>query len=99
MLGQEEHNLRLDFFDENDFIASYPLPTFVLTPALQVPRVDLPLNAGSMLQTGEECEIVRNFSDETGPRYGETGVQPQGHRLACLIPIICWIALHGRRGL
>ena len=66
-----EHNLRLDFFDENgDFIASYPLPTFVLTPALQVPRVDLTLNAGSMLQTGEECEIVRNFGDETGPRYG-----------------------------
>ena len=71
-----EHNLRLDFFDENgDFIASYPLPTFVLTPALQVPRVDLTLNAGSMLQTGEECEIVRNFGDETGPRYGETGVR------------------------
>ena len=71
-----EHNLRLDFFDENgEFIASYPLPTFILTPALQVPRVDLTLNAGSMLQTGEQCEIVRNFGDETGPRYGETGVR------------------------
>ncbi|DAC08587.1 MAG TPA: hypothetical protein D7H88_02880, partial [Candidatus Poseidoniales archaeon] len=71
-----EHDLRLDFFDANgDFIATYPLPTFVLTPALQVPRVDLNLNAGSMLQTGEECEIVRNFGDETGPRYGETGVR------------------------
>lgn len=71
-----EHGLRLDFFDENgEFIAAYPLPTFVLEPALQVPRVELALNAGSMLQTGEECEIVRNFGDETGPRYGETGVR------------------------
>ena len=61
-----EHNLQLDFFDENgDFIASNQLPTFVLMPALQVPRVELNLNAGSMLQTVEECEIVRNFGDET----------------------------------
>ena len=71
-----EHNLRLDFFDEDgDFIASYPLPTFMLTPALQVPKVELTLNAGGTLQTGEACEIVRNFGDETGPRYGQTGVR------------------------
>ena len=71
-----EHNLRLDFFDEDgDFIASYPLPSFMLTPALQVPKVELTLNAGGTLQTGESCEIVRNFGDETGPRYGETGVR------------------------
>ena len=71
-----EHVLRLDFFDENgDFIASYPLPTFMLTPALDVPRVALQLNAGDGLQTGETCEVVREFADETGPRYGETGVR------------------------
>ncbi len=71
-----EHVLRLDFLDENgDFIASYPLPTFMLTPALDVPRVALQLNAGDGLQTGETCEIIREFSDETGPRYGETGVR------------------------
>lgn len=71
-----EHDLRLDFFDEDgDFIASSPLPTFILTPALQVPLVRLDLNAGSILQTGETCEIVRIFGDETGPRYGETGVR------------------------
>ena len=71
-----EHVLRLDFLDENgDFIAAYPLPTFMLTPALDVPRVSLQLNAGAGLQTGETCEIVRAFSDETGPRYGETGVR------------------------
>ena len=71
-----EHVLRLDFLDENgDFIASYPLPTFMLTPALNVPRVTLQLNAGDGLQTGETCEIIREFSDETGPRYGETGVR------------------------
>ena len=71
-----EHSLRLDFFDEDgEFIASYPLPMFMLTPALQVPLVQLNLNAGGMLQTGESCEIVRVFGDETGPRYGETGVR------------------------
>jgi len=71
-----EHVLRLDFLDENgDFIASYPLPTFMLTPSLDVPRVAIKLNAGDGLQTGETCEIVREFSDETGPRYGETGVR------------------------
>ena len=71
-----EHDLRLDFLDANgEFIASFPLPTFMLTPALQVPRVQLSLNAGEMLQTGEACEISRSFADETGPRYGETGVR------------------------
>ena len=41
-----EHDLRLDFFDEDgEFIASSPLPTFILTPALQVPLVRLDLNA------------------------------------------------------
>ena len=71
-----EHDLRLDFFDDDgDFVASFGLPTFVLTPALQVPLVRLELNAGVSLQTGETCEIVRVFGDETGPRYGETGVR------------------------
>ena len=71
-----EHDLRLDFYDEDGvFVASYPLPTFVLTPALQVPMVQLMLNAGGGLQTGESCEIERMFGDETGPRYGETGVR------------------------
>ena len=71
-----EHGLRLDFIQDNgEFIPAYTHPTFVLEPPLQVPRVELALNAGSMLQTGEECEIVRNFGDETGPRYGETGVR------------------------
>ena len=42
-----EHDLRLDFYDQDGvFVASYPLPTFVLTPALQVPMVQLMLNAG-----------------------------------------------------
>lgn len=71
-----EHRLRLDFFDDDgEFIASYPLPNFVLVPALQVPTVQLNLNAGATLQTGEACEVVRVFSDETGPRYGESGTR------------------------
>ena len=71
-----EHRLRLDFFDDDgEFIASYPLPNFLLVPALQVPLVQLNLEAGTPLQTGEACEVVRLFNDETGPRYGETGVR------------------------
>ena len=71
-----EHDLRLDFFDDDgDSIASYPLPTFLLKPALQIPLVDLQLNAASSIRTGEVCEIHRHFGDETGPRYGETGVR------------------------
>ena len=71
-----EHDLRLDFFDrDGDFIATYPLPTFLLRPALQVPLVHLDLDAGQSIQTGETCTINRDFSDETGPRYGETGVR------------------------
>jgi len=71
-----EHDLRLDFFDrDGDFIATYPLPTFLLRPALQIPRVNLGLDAAQSIQTGETCTINRDFSDETGPRYGETGVR------------------------
>jgi len=71
-----EHDLRLDFFDrDGDFIATYPLPTFLLRPALQVPHVHLGLDAAQSIQTGETCTINRDFSDETGPRYGETGVR------------------------
>jgi hypothetical protein len=71
-----EHRLRLDFFDENgEFIASNPLPTFVLTPALSVPTVQLNLLANEAIQTGEACQIERVFLDETGPRYGASGVR------------------------
>jgi hypothetical protein len=71
-----EHRLRLDFFDEDgEFIASNPLPTFVLTPALRVPSVELTLHAAATVQTGEACEVERVFHDETGPRYGESGVR------------------------
>jgi len=71
-----EHKLRLDFFDEDGvFIASYPLPTFQLRPSLQIPMLRLNLEADSLLQTGESCIIQRMFDDQTGPRYGETGLR------------------------
>ena len=71
-----EHELRLDFFDQNgDFLASYPLPTFMLQPALKVPHVHLGLEAADDIKTGELCNIHREFADETGPRYGETGIR------------------------
>ncbi len=71
-----EHKLRLDFFDEDGvFIASYPLPTFQLRPSLQIPMLRLNLEADTLLQTGESCIIQRMFDDQTGPRYGETGLR------------------------
>ena len=92
-----EHELRLDFFDQNgDFLASYPLPTFMLQPALKVPHVHLGLEAADDIKTGELCNIHREFADETGPRYGETGIRTSPELpSACLIPKASWIVLHG----
>jgi len=71
-----EHELRLDFVDQNGaFIASYPLPTFTLQPALRTPHVVLALDGASKINTGESCFITREFVDETGPHYGEDGVR------------------------
>lgn len=71
-----DHALRLDVFDEDgEFIASIPLPSFALTPALATPFLSLELSTENALKTGEDCEIERIFDDETGPRYGQSGVR------------------------
>ena len=71
-----EHDLRLQVVDQDgNIITTIPLPTYVLKPALQTPSIVLALNAPQRIETGDECTISRVFSDETGPRYGATGVR------------------------
>ena len=71
-----EHELRLQVVDQNgNIITTLPLPTYVLKPALQTPTIQLDLNAPEHIETGDECTISRLFSDETGPRYGASGVR------------------------
>ena len=71
-----EHELRLQIVDQDgNIITTLPLPTYVLKPALQTPTIQLDLNAPEHIETGDECTISRLFSDETGPRYGASGVR------------------------
>ena len=71
-----EHELRLQLVDQDgNIITTVPLPTYVLRPALQIPSINLALNAPQHIETGDECTISRIFSDETGPRYGASGVR------------------------
>jgi len=71
-----EHELRLQIVDQDGIIIStLELPTYVLKPALKTPRIMLALNAPQNIETGDECTISRIFADETGPRYGASGVR------------------------
>ena len=71
-----EHELKLQIVDQDgNIITTLDLPTYVLKPALQTPRIILALNAPQNIETGDECTISRVFADETGPRYGATGVR------------------------
>ena len=79
-----EHQLKLQIVNQDgDIITTIPLPTYVLKPALQTPSILLALNAPQHIETGDECTISRIFSDETGPRYGASGVRT------------FWCTLHG----
>ena len=71
-----EHELRMQIVDQDgNIITTIQLPTYVLKPALQTPSIVLALNAPQHIETGDECTISRVFSDETGPRYGASGVR------------------------
>jgi hypothetical protein len=66
-----EHSLSLQFVNaDGNVITTYQLPTYSLIPALKTPRINLQLSAPPWIETGDECLVERNFSDETGPRYG-----------------------------
>ena len=71
-----EHELKLQIVDQDGIIiTTLDLPTYVLKPALQTPRIILALNAPQIIETGDECTISRVFADQTGPRYGASGVR------------------------
>ncbi len=71
-----EHSLSLQFVNaEGTVFLTYQLPTYSLVPALKTPRIDLQLSAPPWIETGDECLIKRNFSDETGPRYDAIGTR------------------------
>lgn len=71
-----EHELKLQIVDQDGkIITTLELPTYVLKPALQTPTIRLALNAPQNIETGDECTISRIFADETGPRYGASGVR------------------------
>ena len=60
-----EHSLSLQFVNaDGEVFKTYQLPTYSLIPALKTPRIDLQLSAPPWIETGDECLIKRNFSDE-----------------------------------
>ena len=71
-----EHELSLQVVDQDgNVITTLELPTYVLKPALKIPSILLSLNAPQHIETGDECTISRIFYDETGPRYGASGIR------------------------
>ena len=74
--SQGEHQLILEISDaDGRLLKSINIGIFDLSPALSVPYTDLDLQGSQIMQTGDDCEIVRNFVDETGPRWGFSGTR------------------------
>ena len=71
-----EHRLVLEISDSDGrLLKSINIGTFDLSPALAVPSVDLLLSGSEIMQTGDDCEITRDFIDETGPRWDFEGTR------------------------
>ena len=71
-----EHRLVLEISDaDGNLLKSVNLGIFDLSPALATPFVDLVLSGSEIMQTGDECNITRNFIDETGPRWDYEGTR------------------------
>ena len=71
-----EHRLILEISDaDGRLLKSINIGTFDLSPALAVPSVDLVLSGSEIMQTGDSCEITRDFIDETGPRWDFVGTR------------------------
>ena len=71
-----EHSLRLEISDsEGRLIKRVNLGIFDLSPALATPSIDLQLSGSEIMQTGDACQITRNFIDETGPRWNSPGAR------------------------
>lgn len=71
-----EHRLILEISDaDGRLLKSITIGTFDLSPALAVPSVELVLSGSEIMQTGDGCEITRDFIDETGPRWDFVGTR------------------------
>ena len=71
-----EHSLRLEIGDsEGRLIKRVNLGIFDLSPALATPSIDLQLSGSEIMQTGDACQITRDFIDETGPRWNFPGTR------------------------
>ena len=54
-----EHELKLQIVDQDGIIiTTLDLPTYVLKPALQTPRIILALNAPQIIETGDELSLI-----------------------------------------
>jgi hypothetical protein len=71
-----EHRLILEISDaDGRLLKSINIGIFDLSPALSVPSIDLVLSGSEIMQTGDNCEISRDFIDETGPRWDHVGTR------------------------
>ena len=71
-----EHRLVLEISDaDGRLLETINIGTFDLSPALATPSVDLVQSGSEIMQTGDACEITRNFIDETGPRWNYEGTR------------------------
>ena len=71
-----EHHLKLEVSDaDGRLLKSVDLGIFDLSPALATPSVDLMLSGSEIMQTGDDCQITRDFIDETGPRWNFEGTR------------------------
>ena len=71
-----EHRLILEISDaDGRLLETINIGTFDLSPALATPSVDLVQSGSEIMQTGDTCEITRNFIDETGPRWNFEGTR------------------------
>ena len=71
-----EHTLMLEISDaDGRLLKSVNIGTFDLSPALATPEIDLVLSGSEIMQTGDDCQITRDFVDETGPRWNFEGTR------------------------
>jgi hypothetical protein len=71
-----DYHLRMLIWDHGLEVISHEvdLGTFDLSTALNPPTLGLELQASEEIFTGDECQIVRSFSDEVGEQYDAVGV-------------------------
>ena len=71
-----EHSLVLEISNiEGNLLKSIEIGTFDLSPSLATPSIDLQFSGSEIMQTGDSCEITRDFIDETGPRWNFEGTR------------------------